>query len=148
MLEITRALHAMAAHCLRYKTELDTISVVVMAVLEQHEEISDQLKLGACEKDRVRRAMKQQLAEVAAITRSLAELSKKTKNALALVSVDGSILSLSMSARNHSFPESRSYSILSKPIMTSNKSSTASHFRRSRGRAKPRPNRRERTAGR
>jgi hypothetical protein len=100
MLKINRALHAMAAHCLRYKTELDTISTVVVAVMEQHKEISEELKLGACEKDRVRRALKQQLAEVTAITRSQEELANKTKNALALVSIEPSAISLSALARD------------------------------------------------
>jgi len=99
MLEINRALHAMTAHCLRYKTELNTISTVVVAVIEQHEEISEQLKLGIYEKDRVRRALKQQLAEVTAIIGSQEELAKKTKNTLALVSVDPSVRFLSTSTR-------------------------------------------------
>lgn len=86
MLETNRALHAMASHCLRYKTELVTVATVVVAVMEQHEEISEQLKLGQFERDRVRRALKQQLAEVTAITRSQEELAKKTENTLALVS--------------------------------------------------------------
>jgi predicted CopG family antitoxin len=87
-LETNRALHAMAAHCLRYKTELDALSNVVLELINQHEELSAQLELGTYEKERVNRALKQQLAAVTASTRTREELAKKTKNAMALVSRD------------------------------------------------------------
>jgi hypothetical protein len=87
-LEANRALHAMAAHCLRYKTELDAISNVVSELINQHEELSTQLELGTYEKERVSRALKQQLAAVTASARTREELAKKTKNAMALVSTD------------------------------------------------------------
>lgn len=86
MLKTNRALHAMAAHCLRYKTEVYTVTTVVKALMEHHEEISGEMKIHDDERDRVRRAMKQQLAEVVAISRSQEELAKKTSNTLALVS--------------------------------------------------------------
>jgi hypothetical protein len=85
--ETNHALHAMAAHCLRYKTELDEISNAVSALINQHEELSAQLKLEPDEKERVSRALKQQLADVTASTRTQEELAKKTKNTLALVNI-------------------------------------------------------------
>ena len=80
-----RALHAMTAHCLRYETELATIAAVITELIVQHGEVSDLLKLKPEEKDRVRRALNQQLAEVNSMTRMQCELAKKTKNIQDLV---------------------------------------------------------------
>ncbi|KAF8539023.1 hypothetical protein BDD12DRAFT_839733 [Trichophaea hybrida] len=83
--ETNRSLHAMTAHSLRYETELAAIKSVVLELIQQHEELASLLQLGTHEKERVSRALKQQLAEVNSVAQKQRELAKKAKNTIALL---------------------------------------------------------------
>ncbi|KAF8536658.1 hypothetical protein BDD12DRAFT_278100 [Trichophaea hybrida] len=79
------ALHAMTAHCLRYDTELRGLRTTMAELIIQHDDIAERLKLDSVDKERVGRALKQQLAEAESITQAQAELAKKIENTLALL---------------------------------------------------------------
>ena len=83
-----KRLHAMAAHCHSYQSELETIAAVIVALMVKHEEISGQLGTKADETEHVRRALEQQLDETNAVAMAHKVAKRRIKYLLALVSID------------------------------------------------------------
>lgn len=81
-----QSLHAMAAHGLRYETELAGINTVLEELIGQHQRIKPHLPATEEEWTRVHDALIQRYAEAKSVMALQRELSKKTKNTLAFVS--------------------------------------------------------------